>query len=176
MRVPSVNPHPIHYFGYGAMRDYDVVKAVIGRGPSGTKATLKGYELIIQRLPDVPPALKHGLERTWGPGYGAYRIRLGDDNSHVTGVAWEINEEELGLIKNWEGNGVWTQTIEEEVFTYEGSYVKAVSDAVSGESTGGVILGSYFTFLNEKEKVVAVAEEERINYLREHQAGQKERS
>lgn len=177
MRELRENPYPIRYFGYGAMKSLDMVAAVTGRGDViGAVCSLKGFELIVQRLPDVPDVLRNVLRETWGSNYGAYRIRP-KEGSYVNGVAWEISAEELELIRNWEGNGVWTTTVEgdgENPYSHEQMHI--VSDAVSPEDRGHVVFDALPVFINEKEQMLAVAVSERETYLREHgQTLQRER-
>lgn len=174
MESNRVDPYPIRYFGYGAMKLYDMVEAVIGRGPSGTQVYVVDHELIIQSLRDIPEGVRESLEEGWGQDFRAYRLRPTEKVSgriSVLGVVWDITPEELELIKNWEGNGRWTQTVSVEAYaTHHMVRVPAVSEAVPTGSTGEGIYGTFSLpgiYLNGREKMIAVAVAEREKFLRE---------
>lgn len=168
----------VPYFGYGAMRSREMMSAVIGRRPSGIQATIDGYELIIQKLPDIPLGIREDLGTGWGSDYRAYRLRPTEkiDPWHsVTGVVWDITPEERKLVENFEVNGLWVQTVSVEALTIDRSLVQAVSDAVPIGSTGEVVDSyRYGPFLNDRGRMIEVAKLVRESFLRED-ASQRER-
>ncbi len=75
----------IIYFGYGANRSADMMKAIIGRKPEGVPAMLIDYELCIQRWGEIPDKVKMILAKCgwemhelW---YTPARVQLRDDKS-----------------------------------------------------------------------------------------------
>lgn len=102
------------YFGYGANRDPRILSVVLGRKESdfiGTPAIIKGYKLVVQKLNDIPDTIiptspvkispRELLEQSWDDKFNSYIIKQ-DAKSAVSGILWEITEEERERIKDWE--------------------------------------------------------------------------
>jgi hypothetical protein len=78
---------------------------------SGTAASIKGYELAVQRLhqsPDTtflieskPTSVRKLLEGNWGSNFQSYVLKKNND-SYVEGVIWELDEIEYELVRYWD--------------------------------------------------------------------------
>ena len=65
----------ILYFGYGANRDANMLKAIIGRKPSGFPVKLEGFELCVQTWEEIPQNVRRNLEKSWNPDFRTFCIR-----------------------------------------------------------------------------------------------------
>lgn len=117
----------ILFFGYGAYKSKQKLKEVIGRDPGeGVGAIVEGFTLHVQELVQVPKQAQDDMRRFWGNEFKAYTLRTGD--GVVSGIIWEIEEEELVLVKEWEYDGLWREFIEVEVVTSALEKVKVLTE------------------------------------------------
>jgi len=144
----------LHYFGYGANRDPGQMEAITGRSLKGQPAYVKGFELVVQKLGDIPELPQKILRKAWGKHFESYAIRKGEGQVH--GMLWEITPEDRGHISNWElipegwyKGGLVTAILEDE------TEVPAVTDIIERQQhIDKVVDGSqYETFLMEKERM-----------------------
>lgn len=100
------------YFGYGTNRDHDMMAAMIGRDHlEGVKATLPGYELVIQDLEHisdkvlptapVPRSPREIMGTALGKKAKLYIIRP-NPKSFTHGTIWQITDEEYEMVRDWE--------------------------------------------------------------------------
>jgi len=88
----------ILFFGYGANKDVNRLKEILGKYPEGGQgAILENYNLAVQNLSQIPPLAQQILKRVWGNNFQAYTICRG--NGFVEGRVWLIEEEDLEKIK-----------------------------------------------------------------------------
>src|SRR6185369_880419 len=98
----------IYFFGYGADKDADMMKAIVGRVPKGEKATISGFELCVQTLADLPFKAQQIVKNSWDHSFRSYALRASKNmNSTVEGMMWELSPLERKLIDNWEITGFW---------------------------------------------------------------------
>jgi hypothetical protein len=102
------------FFGYGANSDRQKIKQIIGRDPGeGVGAILDNYVLAVQELSLIPEPPRNLLAQIYGNSFKAYTLKKGQ--GVVSGVLWELNDDELAIFKKWEFVGVWREIIEVEV-------------------------------------------------------------
>ncbi|MBI2326808.1 gamma-glutamylcyclotransferase [Candidatus Curtissbacteria bacterium] len=159
----------VEYFAYGVNCVSEMMEALLGRIPKSYAARLNGYELCIQTWDEIPEPVRNILSADWGPDFRAYRIRPAEDKS-VRGIVWQLSPEELALVKNWEMDGLWTETAEVIV------HVNGQPDPVTGVETSVVTDPNikirfkgerYIIYLNDKDKMLQAARRSREIYLRE---------
>lgn len=145
----------MNFFGYGLLSDRGVVETIIGRDPGpGKTAIVEGFQLVIQTLSQIPDPAKSKLESAWRTkDFRAYTLRSG--SSIVSGVIWEISEEDLRKIKAWEFVGTWREALTATAKTSEGQIisveiVKAPDNQPFDETVNGL---RYETDLNRKPVV-----------------------
>lgn len=117
----------VYFFGYGADKEVDMIKAITGRKPHVVgDAILGDYELCIQALKDIPQKSMHIREmigRGWGPDFLTYTIRP-KTGSKVHGTLFRLSLHDRHAVDRWE-------------LTYAHWYEKTFINVVL-ESTGKV--------------------------------------
>jgi hypothetical protein len=89
------------FFGYGAYRNKNKLAQVLGHTlGEGVGAVLEGYVLVYQTLNQLPANIGEFLRGVYGNDFKAYTIRKG--SGVVSGIIWEITNEDLEIIKKWE--------------------------------------------------------------------------
>jgi len=119
----------ILFFGYGANKDTNRLKEILGKYPEGGQgAVLESYNLAIQNLNQIPPTARQILKKIWGDNFHAYTIRKG--NGFVEGRVWLIEEEDLEKIKQWEfvGEDNWREIATVEVANSEGKKMSVMTE------------------------------------------------
>lgn len=102
----------INYFGFGTNKDLDMMAHMIGRDNiKGEPGKLIGFEVCIQRtdqfrteIPKTSPinvSPKDLILNSWGPNFEMYVSRPNPD-AVAYGTIWEITEDELELVREWE--------------------------------------------------------------------------
>jgi len=156
----------IYFFGYGADRDADMMKAIVGRVPKGEKAVISGFELCIQSFNDVPFKARKIIAKSWDHSFKSYVIRpVLDMNSVVTGTMWTLTPLERKLIDNWEITGLWYDVF---FFTKEApDKMQMEIQIVQDQPIRHIANGKrYKTFLNSREKMLETANFLRLEYLK----------
>lgn len=158
----------VRYFGYGANKSPRMMKAIVGRRPSGILAVLQDYELIVQEWPDIPEKVREILSQSWGPDFKSYGIRP-KRGSAVRGRIWYITREERDLVKEWEICPIWYEPVVVSVRTYDGRSFRAETEIIN-RHVGIVVKNNtdYLTFLNLPNSMFEVARRTREEYLREN--------
>lgn len=101
----------VYYFAYGANRNPEMIKAIIGRIPVGFSYILEDYELCIQNWKDINLKAIEILKNVgWGKSFKSYSIRYAK-GSEVKGRIWKITEREHKHIANWELHNIWYSPI-----------------------------------------------------------------
>ena len=120
----------VMFFGYGGNRNRDKIKHVIKRDPGlGIGSIVEGYKLGTQNLNQIPSPASDLLRKIWGNQFMAYTLRKG--SGIVSGILWEINDQELDLIKEWEFIGAWRELEKVKVKTSDGNEIDAITEKVS---------------------------------------------
>jgi len=158
----------IYFFGYGADKDADMMKAVIGRVPKGEKAAVSGFELCVQSLADLPFAAQKIVKRSWDESdhFKSYAIRPSKNmDSIVTGTMWELTPFERKLVDNWELTELWYNVF---FLTIEASKkIQVEIQVINDQQIRRIINGKrYKTFLNSKKKMLETATQCRLEYLK----------
>lgn len=102
----------IKYFGFGTNCDKDMMAHMVGNNNlKGEKGKLLGFELCIQKLkhirnivPKSSPIDKSPREligKNFDNEFELYIARP-KQNGEIFGTIWELSEEELSLVKEWE--------------------------------------------------------------------------
>ena len=102
----------IKYFGCGTNRDLDMMAHMIGRKDiHGEPGKLFGYDLCVQRTmqfrderPENSPidiSPRALILKVWGPDFEMYVSRPNPDGV-ISGIIWDITQEELELVREWE--------------------------------------------------------------------------
>ena len=102
----------VYYFGYGANRNLDMIKAITGAEPVwGKEGFLKDYQLFLQPLKYVVDPKDFGqedsfgartrLQGKWGKEFKSYVVKK-CTGSVVAGTIWKLTTRDLRWINNWE--------------------------------------------------------------------------
>lgn len=161
-----MNDTPILYFGYGANRDPEMMKAIIGRMPDGEEAKISGFELCIQHWQEMTDKVRQGLTGSWDEHFRSYILRPAiRQPKPVVGKVWHLTPLERKLIDNWEMTGIWYNIFLLEYFNPQRIQVEiqVVNDPQIKQSVSG---SRYKTFLNRKAKMLRVAKRCRQYYLK----------
>ena len=141
----------IKFFGYGANRNRKRLREILGHEPGGgDSAILNNAILTVQTLDQIPDEPRRILEKVWGEKFRSYTIK--DGKGETVGTLWEIDENDLELLKKWEYIGDWREFQEVTVKTADGTEVKALTDrAPEGSLTKKVVDGlNYEDNLNKE--------------------------
>lgn len=139
------------FFGYGAYRNKGKISQVLGHNPGeGVGAVLEGYVLVYQTIDQLPESLREFFRGVYGNDFRAYTIRKGE--GVVSGMLWEINDEDLVTLKKWEFEGIWREVVEVTVKSSGGKDARAFTEKANGdqpfhEITDGL---SYEEFENKR--------------------------
>lgn len=151
------------YFGYGANRNPDMMKAIIGRRPKGTAVFLRGFELCVQNWNEIPAHIRKRLSPAWSDSFKTYFIRPNYKyKSKVKGIIWDITRKERHLIDNWEYTGDWYKVFIMELKDTEQLEIQVIPETNMGTAINGCI---YKSFLNPPAKMFRVADRVRRNYI-----------
>lgn len=145
------------YFSYGANADDRMIKAIIGRLPEGQPAYIKGYELCVQKLKDIPKKPKEILRQEWDESFESYVVRRG--KGKVYGTLWVITSEEREMIRRWEliPEG-WYHDTNFVAFLEDGSKLRAVGEIIDNQPIDRVIeIKNYPKFLMKKDLICRIA-------------------
>lgn len=154
--------YTVYYFGYGANRNADMMRAIVGRKPKGYAAVFDGYELCIQSWGDIPKRVQNQLAPVWGPGFKSYVARPCREKS-IKGTVWLLTKEERVLVDEWELTNYWYTPV---VVSYgisnnEIAQVE-IQIVIDGQSISQIADGKkYKTFLNSKQQMLTVAQKVR---------------
>src|SRR5438045_1486957 len=112
------------FFGYGANKNRRKIAQIIGRDPQeSVGALLEGYVLSTQNLNQIPDPPKELLRNLFGNDFKVYTIIKGE--GVVQGSLFEITEEELNKISQWEFVPIWRQIIEVNIKSSGNKQIKA---------------------------------------------------
>ncbi len=143
----------VYYFGYGILKNQDVVKEIIGTIPKGGYGgILEGFDLGYQNLDQIPEPSKKILFGLYGFNFKAYTIRKG--NGYISGIIWELNQKEFNFIKEWEFVGVWRNVISVPIKLFNGHLITSFTTSIFYDQTikGYIDSINYETNLNPQGK------------------------
>ena len=160
----------VYYFGYGANRDLDMIKAITGSDPVwGKEAILKGYKLYLQPLKNIIDPKDFGqndsfgartrLKGKWGEDFKSYVVKK-DPSSSVAGTIWKFSVSDLRWVNNWElVDFGWYKVTLDFAETKDGEkYLCYVQYLTENDKPGEEVDGfNYETYINDKQEMLDVA-------------------
>ena len=156
------------YFGFGANRERDVISAITGNeNLVGVQAILRDFSLAVQRLDQIPEGVQKILRGVWNEGFTSYVI-IPKRGSQIDGIVWELTPKERELVKDFELIDLgWTEETTGEAIFENGMGVMVVTERVAGgQMLDHEVDGSnYPPYLNNREDVLRIAEQSRLEYL-----------
>lgn len=114
-----------YYFGYGILREQVFVNEILGYIPKCHGAILENFDLGYQILDQIPKLPRSFLLKIWGVGFKAYTVRSG--KGIVDGVIWELTDQDIELIKQWEFVDSWREILNVKVKLFNGNMINAVT-------------------------------------------------
>lgn len=160
----TANAEVVSYFGYGANRNPNMMKAIIGRQPKGVRSFVRGFELCVQTWNEIPTHVREKLSPSWDEDFKTYFLRPNYKyRSKVRGVIWEVTRKERHFIDNWELTGDWYKIFTFELKNMEQLEIQVIPEPNIGSVVNGCI---YKSFLNSPAKMFRVANRVRHNYLK----------
>ena len=159
----------ILFFGYGANRDQDMIKAILGRKPHGEPATLSGFELCIQTWNEMNSPTQNILKNSWGKTFKSYVIRPAiSAATSVRGMIWHITSKERKLIDFWELTGTWYLVSLLKLPHPDLGQITIELQIVNNPNIKNVSNGLHYrNFLNPKYKMLQTARKSRQLALRQ---------
>ncbi len=153
----------VQYFGYGANRDPEMIKAIIGRLPIGYPAKFYGFELCVQTWKEMPQNVRDILTSSWDPSFRTYCARATNNSSlYIKGTVWELTREERRIIDSWELTGIWYKMYVMQYQKTSNHLTQVEIQVINDPGIKQVKIGHrYKTFLNNKEKMLQVAHKNR---------------
>lgn len=150
----------IRYFGYGANASPDMIKAIIGRKPSGFVVRLEDFELWVQSWQDIPSSVRKILKNNWTLDFRTYCISP-KRGKKVKGHVWLLTPEERQLVSKWE---FWYQPIKTKIKIQDGSSMTVETEIVKKSSLNKDELNGerYKFFLNNKRQMLNIAKMRRL--------------
>lgn len=168
------------YAGYGANRDLEMMKAIVGDTPTVVGGVaIQDVELCVQRqdqitneVSDTAPATlspKMVIDGAWGKksGFETYAIRP-HEGSSVSATLFELTHPQRDLVAEWElVEFGWYNQMPVMVVLEDGSQVQAITEGfVQGQDIDRVVDGQiYETFLADQNAMYEAAEKARVDYL-----------
>lgn len=174
------NNEPVLFFGYGANRDPDLMRALFGRLPAGQPKTvvLPGHELVIQTLDHVPDAVMPDapaelspqalLKDVWDDSFRAYSARPAAGKS-IVGTLWKFTPRQLEMMRDWELIDFgWHQETQVTVIDYARRKFTATTPLLGDNERVLQTIPDgtqYPNFLNSQRKTIANAQRARHDFL-----------
>lgn len=149
------------YFGFGANRDIEMIRAITGRSAIGVPATLEGFHLCVESFENIAPRAQAILAEQWDETFVSYGIVRQPDAS-VRGTVWLLTERQRAAVCKWELEGLWShdaRNLDATVDLFGMSIpVRAVSEELRHQKVRLVDGNAYETFVVPKERILEVAE------------------
>lgn len=178
----------IKYFGFGTNKDLDMMVHMVGRGNLvGEPGKLIGYEVCIivaknikrEHIPPESPlkvSPKKIIIDNWGDDFPMYYSRP-NPNAVAYGTIWDLYEDEIELVKEWE---LVDYGLQEEVnamaMNNKGDLIQVETQALMGgyEQVDKVVAEeNYESYIAPKDKMLALADKTRTDYLKRKSQGLK---
>jgi hypothetical protein len=155
-----------YFFGYGAFKDKDIFKEIIGHYPLVYFGGLiSNFDLGYQILTQIPEKPRQILERIWGTRFRAYTLAKG--KGIVTGNIYEITYDDFLLIDRWEFIKEWREFIKVEVTLFNGNKIEAyTTKTLDSQKIEELVDGiNYETNLNPQGKKALYENSQKINEI-----------
>jgi len=149
----------IFYFGFGANRDLEMIRAITGRGALGVPASVEGFQLCVESMRNIPKQARDILYGEWDHRFVSYGI-VPHPRGRVTGTLWLLTDCQRRKIQEWELTGLWSRDVRVSAqvrafgFTVR---IPAVSEELLNQRVQLVPGEKYKTFIVPKHRLLAVA-------------------
>ncbi len=118
-----------YFFGYGANRSSDRLRQILGKEPqAGFGAIAEGFDLAIQTLDQIPKRAQDILRQAWGNEFKAYTLVPG--KGMVTGVVWNLDEEDFKMLYAFEFIDLWSKFEVIKVKKFNGKLLEVITTRV----------------------------------------------
>jgi len=156
------------YFGYGANRDASMMAAILDRPASelvGHPLVLDNYALVVQRLDQIPESASTILRGSWDDDFVSYAA-VRQEGSKLSGIAWELTQDELDRMNDWELTEFgWFSVNREAVTGPAGNSIEIVIQEIIDQPYDHIVDGAtYDTWAISKDRLLAQAERARQEY------------
>lgn len=149
------------YFGFGANRDIEMIRAITSRSAIGVPAMLHGYHLCVESFKNIPVRARRILAEQWDEMFVSYGI-ICDPETSVYGTLWLLTDRQRVAVLKWELEGLWSHNICDVPVTIDlfgiSIPVRAVSEELRHQNVQLVDDKNYETFIVPKERILKVAE------------------
>ena len=153
------------YFGYGANKDIDMIKAITGTYLFGKCAYIEGYKLGVQKLDNIPEIPQNQLNKFWSDkGFESYVVIKSDnEKDRVYGTLWTMSENDRECVREWELIPLgWYTEVPVTAILENGIEVQAVTEIIIGQSVDRLVEGkNYPAYLINKNIILKHAEDVR---------------
>lgn len=152
------------FFGYGANRNRSLLSRLFGHElEKELGAIIEGYQLAYQNLEQIPDVPQQIIRERYGNEYRTYTLQKGE--GVVSGALFELTDQDIEVLKEWEFVGVWREMITVDVRLANGHVVQAVTEkAIEGSPIEKVIDGLlYDEFAHSEKEEVDKEQLERMN-------------
>ncbi len=145
----------------------DLIKNLTGQIVlDGKAALLDGYDLVVQRLDQVPESIQPILRRSWGDNFESYNVVSGEGT--IRGIRCKITQDQWNRLNDWEfGEFGWFVPKEVQIRDQETGQIEKIVTFVMGEGQAydrKVDGLNYDPFLMPREKTLEVASKARQLY------------
>ncbi len=147
------------YFGFGANRDPDMLRAITGQTCLHFPAAINGWQLCIEHLNDIPRKVQSTLRRAWGGNFVSYGI-VKQPTGRVSGRLWLLTNAQRRAVRNWEFVGTWSHqvAVKAEIKILGLKFlVDAETEHLARQKVEPVDGLQYPTFLVPKEQIIMTA-------------------
>lgn len=129
-------------------------------------AVLEGYDLVVQRLDQIPEIPQRIIRGSWGDGFESYNLTPG--SGHIRGIKCKVSQNQWNRLNDWEfGEFGWFVSKEVEIKNLATGQREKVMTMVMGEgqSFDRKVDGDNFPpYLMPREKTLEVAVKARQLY------------
>lgn len=149
------------------LTDSDLIRILTGKEvQEKEEAVLDGYDLVIQRIDQVPTPAQAIMRESWGDNFESYNLASGQGS--IKGIACKVTEDQWDRLRDWEFEEFgWFVSREVGIRNPNTGETKRVLTMVMGEGqqydrkANGL---DFAPFLMPKEKTLEVAAKARALY------------
>ena len=95
------------YFGFGANRSAEMIRAITGRSAIGVPAQIMHFQLCTESLRNIPLRARRILAKKWGEDFVSYGI-VPKREQQVRGHLWLLTDRQRECVRQWELVGAWS--------------------------------------------------------------------
>ncbi len=157
----------INVFLTGLLTDNELIETLTGKPLKYNEdVVLEGFDLVIQRLNDIPESARDLLKKTWGDNFESYNLLPGERS--IRGIKCQITQDQWNRLDDWElGEFGWFVPQEVEIKNLGSGQVEKVMTLVMGQGqtydrkVDGI---NPPQFLMPRERTLQVASEVKKSY------------